>query len=151
MKTLNYSIFINASKEKVWNTMLEDATYRAWTAPFNPAGSSFKGNWDKGSIIHFIGVDAKTGKEDGGMYSEVAENKLHEYVSLKHLGEIKDGVEVPWEKPEQIAFENYTFVEKDGGTEVLVEITNMPDEYLGWMNDLWPKALEALKELSENN
>ena len=34
MDKLNFSIIINASKEKVWNTMLEDKTYRQWTEAF---------------------------------------------------------------------------------------------------------------------
>lgn len=149
MQNINFSIVINAPREKVWDTMLGDATYREWTKPFNPAGSSFRGDWSKGSKILFIGVDEKTGKEDSGMYSEVADNRPYEYVSVKHLGELKDGVETPWPNPDQVGFENYTFRDKDGGTEVFVELTNMPDEWVGMMNESWPTALEKLKEIAE--
>lgn len=149
MQTLHFSIVINAPREKVWDTMLEDATYREWTSAFNPAGSYFKGDWNKGSKILFIGVDPETGKEDGGMFAEIAENKPHEFVSIKHLGEIKDGAEVPWPDPEQAGFENYTLKDTADGTEVSVEITNIPDEWKQMMNDMWPKALEKLKEIAE--
>lgn len=43
MKTLNYSINIKASKEKVWDIMLSDKTYREWTKVFNPT-SHFEGD-----------------------------------------------------------------------------------------------------------
>ncbi len=149
MNTLNFSIVINAPREKVWNTMLEDATYREWTAPFNPAGSRFEGSWEKGSKIRFLGVNPETGREEGGMYSEIAESKPYEFVSIKHLGEIKaDGTEAPWESAGD-GFENYTLVEKDGQTEVIVDIIGIPDEYKQDMSDMWPKALEKLKALAE--
>lgn len=38
---LHFTITINAPKEKVWDTMLQDTTFREWTAPFNPNGSSW--------------------------------------------------------------------------------------------------------------
>ncbi len=34
MSKLNFSIVIDAPKEKVWDTMLEDKTYRIWTEAF---------------------------------------------------------------------------------------------------------------------
>jgi hypothetical protein len=91
MQKLNFSIVINAPKEKVWKTMLEDATYRLWTTPFSE-GSYYKGDWSKGSKIIFLGPNPETGKE-GGMVSRIAENKLYEYISIEHLGIINDGVE----------------------------------------------------------
>ena len=64
MKKLHCSIEINAPVKKVWDTMLEDATYRQWTGAFNP-GSFYKGSWEKGSKILFLGPDPNTGKEGG--------------------------------------------------------------------------------------
>jgi len=144
-------MFINAPREKVWNAMLSDVTYREWTAPFNPAGSGsrFEGSWEKGSKIKFLGVNEETGKEEGGVYAEIADNRLYEFVSIKHLGEVKDGVEAAWPDPEQAGFENYTLTEKDGGTEVSVGLKNIPDDWVEMMNDSWPKALEKLKEIAE--
>lgn len=149
MHKLIFSIIINAHKEKVWNTMLEDKTYRIWTEPFNP-GSYYKGDWSKGSKILFLGPDPETGKE-GGMVSRIAENKLYEFISIEHLGIVKDGVEdttsehaTKWAP----AFENYTFKEKNSTTEVLVDI-DINDEYKAVFEDMWPKALQKLKELAE--
>lgn len=146
MNTLNYSIFINADKEKVWNTMLEDATYRQWTKAFNET-SHYVGDWSEGSKIHFLGTD-ENGDNLGGMVSEIAKNIPFEYVSIKHLGIIENGVEKPYDE-NTVGFENYSFTEKDGGTQLDVELTNLPVEYQDMMNEMWPKALDILKEISE--
>ena len=45
--------------------------------------------------------------------------------------------------------ENYTLEDKDGGTEVIIDLLNLPEEYKDMFNDMWPKALEKLKEISE--
>ena len=146
MNTLNFSIFINAPKEKVWPTMLGDVTYRQWTKPFNET-SYYEGDWSEGSKILFLGTD-KDGKNEGGMVSRVVRNIPFEYVSIQHLGMIENGVEKPWEEAGE-GFENYTLTEEDGGTQLDIELTNLPDEYVEMMNTMWPKALEVLKTLAE--
>ncbi|MES3004832.1 MAG: SRPBCC domain-containing protein [Patescibacteria group bacterium] len=149
MQKLHFSIFINAPREKVWNTMLDDATYRIWTTPFCP-GSFYEGSWEQGSEIKFFGPD-ETGKVTDGMYSKIAENRLHEFVSIAHLGMIKNGeVVTTGEEIEKWvgAHENYTFVDKDGGTEVSVDL-DITDEYKDAFTEMWNKALVILKELAE--
>lgn len=149
MNKLNFSIVINSPKEKVWNTMLEDATYRQWTRAFNE-GSYYKGDWSKGSKMLFLGPDPNTGKK-GGMVSRIKENRLHEYISIEHLGIVHDGIEDTTSdavKPWAGSLENYTFKEADGKTELLVDI-DINDEYKEIFNDMWPRALQKLKELAE--
>lgn len=145
-QTLNFNIFINAPREKVWDTMLGEETYPKWTSVFNPT-SHFVGDWSLGSKMLFIGSDEQTGKE-GGMVSRIAENRKPEYMSIEHLGEYKDGVEQLWDA-EKNAFENYKFVDKDGGTELQVEMTNVPTEWADMFNGMWPDSLQALKKLCE--
>jgi uncharacterized protein YndB with AHSA1/START domain len=149
MNKLNFSIFINAPREKVWNTMLEDQTYREWTKAFDPS-SHFKGSWEEGSKILFVGSD-ENGAGENGMVSRIKENRLHEYVSIEHLGILKDGVEdttseeaTKWAP----AYENYTFIEKDGGTELRID-ADIDDQYKEMFEGMWPKALENLKEIAE--
>lgn len=144
MNKLHFSIFINAPKEKVWNTMLEDATYREWTKPFNET-SYYEGDWSEGSKMYFLGIDKDSGNK-GGMISRIAKNIPFEYVSIQHLGVLENGVEKPWEGE---GFENYAFTEKDSGTQVDVELTNIPDEYMEMMHAMWPKSLDVLKSLAE--
>ena len=150
MLKLNFSIKIKASKEKVWNTMLEDKTYRIWTDPFMP-GSYYKGDWNKGSKILFL---AHGGKGEMGMVSRIKENQKYKFISIEHLGAVQNGIEDTTSDEAKIwsgALENYTFKEKDGSTELLIDLTgNIKDEYKEMFEGMWPKALQKLKELAES-
>lgn len=151
MTTHHYSIHINAPREKVWDTMLTQDTYREWTNVFNE-GSRFEGTWEQGSKILFLGPDPETGKE-GGMVSRIKENRPHEFVSIEHLGILKDGVEdTTSDEAKQFApaFENYTLTEKDGGTEVNVDI-DVAEVFAEFSQETWPKALLKIKEISERS
>lgn len=151
MKKLHFSIDINAPREKVWHTMLDQDSYREWTTAFSP-GSYYKGDWNKGSKMIFLGPDPVTGKE-GGMVTRIAESRPNEFVSIEYVGIIKDGKEdttsheaSKW----QPAFENYTFKEHEGGTELLIDI-DVADEFAEEFNKMWPKALQDLKKLAEKS
>lgn len=150
MEKLTFSTVINAPREKVWHAMLDDVTYRQWTKPFNE-GSRYVGTWETGSEMRFIGVD-ESGKEFGGMYSKIKEARPYEFVSIEHLGMISETGAIDTTSEEvkkwSPAFENYTFSEKDGGTEVLAELT-VPAEWKDMFTDTWPKALAILKEIAE--
>jgi uncharacterized protein YndB with AHSA1/START domain len=148
MQKLNFSIDINAPKEKVWNTMLEDESYRLWTEPFMP-GSHYVGDWNEGSKILFLGPGQNG--EMGGMVSRIKENKLYEFISIEHLGIVQDGKEDTTSEAVKGwagALENYSFAENDGVTTVAVEMDSN-EEYAEMFNGMWPKALQKLKELSE--
>lgn len=148
MHKLHFSITINATKEKVWNTMLGEDTYRTWTDVFMP-GSHYIGSWDKGSKIQFLAPE-KTGKMSG-MVSRIRENRLYEYLSIEHLGVVKDGKEDMSSealKGWSGARENYTFKKTDGATELSVDM-DTTDEDRDMFQNLWPKALQKLKELAE--
>jgi uncharacterized protein YndB with AHSA1/START domain len=148
MEKLNFSITINAPKEKVWSTMLGEDTYREWTEVFMP-GSHYVGDWNEGSKILFL-APGETG-ETGGMVSRIKENRKFEFISIEHLGFVQDGKEDTTSEEVKSwagALENYTFKEKEGSTEVLVEMDTV-EEYKEMFLDTWPKALEKLKELAE--
>ncbi len=156
MKKLQYKVNINAPVSKVYDFMLginSKATYEQWTALFNPT-SSYEGSWDKGSKILFVGTDEKG--EKGGMVSRIAENILNRFVSIQHYGLIKADQEIT-EGPEvekwANGFENYTFEEISGpdgtqGTSVTVDLDTTED-FLDYMNQTYPKALDKLKEICE--
>lgn len=145
MANQKFSIFIKAPKEKVWDVMLSDESYREWTKAFNGT-SRFEGDWSEGSKMLFIGLDEKTG-EEGGMASRVKENKLHEFISLEHYAILNGGVEEPWAGG--TAYENYSFNDEDGGTDLRVELIGIPGEYAPMFEEMWPKALQSLKEICE--
>lgn len=148
MDRLKFSMVIDAPKEKVWRTMLDEDTYRVWTEVFMP-GSHYIGDWSKGSKILFL-APGETG-ELSGMVSRIKENRLYEYLSIEHFGVVQNGKEdTSSEAVKQWAgaLENYTFKEKEGRTEVLVDL-DTADEYKEMFQGIWPKALQKLKELAE--
>ncbi|MEI9912588.1 MAG: hypothetical protein WDO71_24875 [Bacteroidota bacterium] len=86
------------------------------------------------------------------MVSTVAANRANEYMSFKHLGEVKDGVEdTTSEKIKEWAgsTENYTLTETGGVTELSIDM-DITDEFKDMFMDMWPKALKLVKDLSEN-
>jgi uncharacterized protein YndB with AHSA1/START domain len=143
-----YEIQINAPREKVWKTMLEDATYREWTMPFGEGVSNtsyFEGGWSKGSQMKFL---ASPGN---GMIAQIVEHIPGEFISIQHLGMIENGVidtESDAVKAWTPAFENYTLTEVDGGTKVTVDI-DVHETYAEMFDDKWPKALQLVKEIAE--
>ncbi|HET8753896.1 MAG TPA: SRPBCC domain-containing protein, partial [Salinimicrobium sp.] len=116
----------------------------------NPT-STYSGSWDKGSKMQFIGTDENG--EKGGMVSEIVDNIPNRFVSIRHYGLLKENVEItdgPEVEKWANGFENYTFEEKDGTTLVTVELDTAED-FLDYMNETYPKALDKLKEICEND
>jgi hypothetical protein len=151
MKRVQFIVKINAPKNKVYDLMLgisKKLTYEQWTALFNPT-SSYEGNWNKGSKMLFVGTDENG--EKGGLVSEIMENIINQFISIRHYGlvkaneEITEGTEVEkWAN----GFENYTFEENNETTTVTVDLDTTED-FLDYMNETYPKALEKLKEICE--
>jgi uncharacterized protein YndB with AHSA1/START domain len=148
MHKLYFSIVINASKEKVWNTMLDRDTYRLWTDVFAP-GSDYVGNWSKGSMMLF-GPEG-TGAVSG-MVSRIKENRPYEYISIEHIGMVQNGKEETSSEAMKGwagALENYTFKEMGDRTEVLVDVDTANEESEEMFQTTWPRALQKLKQLAE--
>jgi len=145
MEKLKFSIEIKAPKEKVWKVLWDDDTYRKWTSVFSE-GSYAVTDWKEGSKVLFLGG------EGNGMYSVIAQAKPNEFMSFKHLGVIKNGVEQPLDEESKKwsgALENYSLEEKNGLTEMKVEM-DIAEEHKSYFNEAFPKALQKVKELSEN-
>lgn len=151
MHKLKFSISINAPANKVYDTMLgisKKSTYEQWTALFNPT-STYEGSWNKGSKILFIGIDENG--EKGGMVSTIIENIPYQLVSIQHYGLLKANEEIttgPEVEKWANGFENYTFTENNDTTTVTVNI-DITEEFLTYMNETYPKALNKLKEICE--
>ena len=149
MDKLHKSIFINAPRERVWDVMLAQDSYRQWTSAFHE-GSYYKGDWNKGSKILFLGPGSD-GSGEGGMVSRIADNRLHEFISIEHLGIVQNGVEDTESaeaKKWAPAYENYTFVSKDGGTELSVDMDTEEKQKQNF-ETMWDRALARLKEIAE--
>jgi uncharacterized protein YndB with AHSA1/START domain len=146
---LHWEIDIDAPPYKVWEAMLGDEGYREWTRTFAP-DSHFDGNWSEGSRILFLGSDEHG--RIGGMVARIREIRPTEFVSIEHIGMVSEGVEDTTSEQVQAwagAREEYTLRERDGGgTTVLVELDTAEGERDS-MQELWPKALDVLREVAE--
>ena len=146
MERKEFTIDINAPREKVWDVLWQDDSYRKWTSVFSE-GSHAETDWKKGSKVLFL--DCK----GSGMIAKIAENIPNEYMSIQHLGMLNDGVE-DFEsakvKEWAGALENYTLENKDGKTHLVVDM-DIAEEYKDYFANTWPKALDKVKELAEKN
>jgi hypothetical protein len=145
MKKLYFNIEIDASPAQVYKTMINADSYRLWTSSFCE-GSYFEGSWSTNDKIQFLSP------EGGGMYSEIAKNIPNEYISIRHLGMIKDGIidtESNDVKGWANALENYTFKQNGNKTELLIDI-DITEEHEEYMNEAWPRALSILKMICES-
>lgn len=142
MKRLEFTARINAPRERVWHTMLDDATYRDWTRAFSE-GSYFEGDWSEGSVMRFLGPDGQ-----GGLAHRVRECRPFERVAMTVIGVIENGAvkQAPGEWTG--AIEEYTLRDAGDQTELHVAV-DTAEQYAGMMNDGWNKALARLKELAE--
>lgn len=151
MNKLQYTVKINAPVEKVFDIMLgisNKSTYEQWTALFNPS-STYEGNWSKGSKMLFIGFDEQG--EKNGMVSEIMDHVINQYISIRHYGLVHANVEItsgPEVEKWANGFENYSFKQENGTTTVIVDI-DLSEDFLDYMNECYPKALDKLKALCE--
>lgn len=144
MKTLNFTTKINAPKEKVWNILWDDANYRKWTKVFME-GSYAVSDWKEGSKVLFLSPEGE------GMFSRIEKKIPNELMSFKHLGVVKDKMEQPETEETKKwsgAMENYSLKEKDGITELTVDLDTIED-HEKYFSETFPKALDAVKDLAE--
>lgn len=145
IKKLVFNQEINASAENVWNKMWNKESYTDWTMPFC-AGTYFTGEIEIGSRIHFIAPSFD------GMYSDVFYLIPNKLIIFKHLGNLKDLKELSIDAETERwtgSFETCKLNEENGITTVTAEIDCVP-EYIEYMNDKFPLALQELKKISEN-
>jgi uncharacterized protein YndB with AHSA1/START domain len=140
LQRLQFSIDINAPRGRVWDVLWNDATYRDWTSAFS-ASSYAVSDWDQGSRIQFLDGSGS------GMVALIETKRPPEFMSFRHIAEIKDGQEQPpagWTG----AHENYTLTERGSGTLLTVDL-DAPAEYREMFDAAFPKALQRVKTLAE--
>lgn len=145
MKKLEYKIIINAPRQAVWETMLDQETYKQWVDAAWPS-SYYEGEWKEGSNLRFITADGS------GTLATLIKHKSYELSYAKHIALLNPGGAEDRESEVAKGWigttEMYTFTEKKGVTELNVEINTNPD-WAEMFNDGWPKALAKLKEICE--
>lgn len=144
-KRIQFSVTIKAPVATVWRLMMSAESYKRWASAF-AEGTYFEGSWEQGAKIKFLSPPA-----GDGMVAEIAQNRKDEFISIRHLGMIANGIEDTTSESVRAwapAYENYTFVGVPEGTKLVIEM-DVLGEWEQYMNDAWPKALALLKQLSE--
>ncbi len=151
MKTLHFETVIDATPQKVWDTMLGKETYPKWVDAAWP-GSTYKGEWKQGAKIRFTGDDGSGGDTAGGTLGEVLALDPYSKVEIEHIAVLLDGGgedrESDMAKLWIGSTETYTFAPDNGSTKLDVELS-IPAEWVDEFEGGWPKAIEALKQLAE--
>ena len=144
MTDLEFSIDVGAPVVRVWDCMFDPLAYRDWTSAF-AEGSYFEGSWATGRRLRFLDP------RGFGMEAIVDENRLHEVVALRLVGEIKDGRPLPDSRlHKEPAHERYVFSPTPtGGTRLVVHLQGW-DGFLDFLKATWPQALQRLKALAES-
>ena len=139
MKFLEFEIQINATPEKVWETLFTQDSYKKWASAMNE-GTYFEGNWEVGSIMKFLDP------QNNGMYNLVTENIRFKVLGMKHLGWILKGELSPqnWEDSTL----NYILEPSENGT-LLKGTVNSLDEFVEFFNSKYPQNFENIKRLAE--
>jgi hypothetical protein len=143
MKELQFVIEINAPKEKVWDTLWQDETFRERAGLIDP-GTYMVGDLQEDSEVQFISA------ENGyGVTSLVAKLIPGEFLLLKHQADTQGSGEQEREKEWTGGKESYLLEEKDGVT-TLTAAFDVPSELENYFKDNYPKALEKIKTLTES-
>lgn len=142
MKEIQFSIEINASRERVWATLWEDITFRDW-ANIIDEGTYMKGVMKEGNEIQFI-----SSASGYGVTSRIEKLNPNEFVLFRHGADTKESGQKEREKEWTGGTESYSLTEKNGVTTLIVK-TDVPQEQEETFNTRLPKALERIKTLAE--
>jgi uncharacterized protein YndB with AHSA1/START domain len=142
MKELQFSIAINASTQKVWDTLWQDETLREWAGIIDP-GTYMVGDLKEGNEVQFIS------SENGyGVTSLVEKLVVGEFLLLRHRADTQDEGQRERENEWTGGEEKYALTEKDGVTTLSVSF-GVPPELEEYFETNYPKALERVRVLAE--
>ena len=142
MKDMQFSIEIKAPKERVWDTLWQDETFRDWANIIDPE-TYMVGELKEGHEIQFI-----SGDSGYGVTSLVEKLVPGEYLLLKHHADTQEEGKREREKEWTGGGERYSLVNQDGTT-TLTTVFDVPSELEDYFQVAYPKALERIKVLAE--
>lgn len=143
MKEMQFSTEIHAPKEKVWETLWQDETFRQWASIIDP-GTYMVGELKEGSEVQFISA------ENGyGVTSLVEKVVANDFLLLRHHADTQDSGERERADEWSGGTESYRLAEKDDTTTLTVAF-DVPPELEEYFTVNYPKALEQVKILAED-
>lgn len=142
MQKHHFSIKIKAPRERVWNILWGDKTFRDWASIIDEE-TYMVGELKEGSKVQFI-----SSASGYGVTSLVEKLTQNELVLFRQLADTKDSGKKEREKEWAGGTECYSLAENDSATILTVDI-DVPPEQEETFKDLMPKALERVKNLAE--
>jgi len=144
MQKQQFSIEIKASRERVWNTLWEDKTFRNWGNIIDE-GQYMVGEIKEGNEVQFI-----SSSSGYGVTSLIEKLVPNEFVSFRQMADTKDSGESKREKEWTGGEESYSLAEHDSVTTLTVDI-DVPSGLEEMFKDRFPKALERIKFIAEKD
>jgi uncharacterized protein YndB with AHSA1/START domain len=142
MKEMQFSIEVNATRQRVWDTLWQDETFREWASIIDPE-TYMVGDLKEGNEIQFI--SAASGY---GVTSLVVKLVAGEFLLLRHHADTQEEGKREREEQWTGSEESYSLAEKDGTTTLTVAF-DVPPELEEEFKVNYPKALERVKLLAE--
>lgn len=142
MNEMQFSIAIHATKEKVWETLWQDETFRDWASVIDPQ-TYMVGELKEGNEVQFI--SAANGYGVTSMAEKVVPSQ---YLLLRHHADTQEVGKRERANEWTGGTESYTLAEKDGTTTLTVAF-GVPPELEEYFKVNYPKALERVKVLAE--
>lgn len=142
MKEMQFLVEIHATKEKVWETLWQDETFRQWASIIDP-GTYMLGDLKEGNEVQFISA------ENGyGVTSLVEKLTPGEFLLLRHHADTQEAGKRERDNEWTGGEESYILTEKDGITTLAV-VFGVPPQMEEYFTINYPKALEQVKVLAE--
>lgn len=139
---MQFTVEIKASKDKVWDTLWADATFREWASIIDP-GTYMVGELKEGSEVQFIS------SENGyGVTSLVDTLVINEFLRLKHQADTQETGTLDRKKEWTGGEESYSLTESNGTTTLTIAF-DVPPELENYFRENYPAAMERIKALAE--
>lgn len=142
MKELQFSIEINATKVRVWDTLWQDETFRQWASIIDP-GTYMEGVLKEGNEVQFI-----SSVNGYGVTSLVEKLVAGKFLLLRHRADTQEDGKRERAQEWTGGEESYSLREKDGITTLTVAF-DVPPELEEYFKVNYPKALARVKVLAE--
>lgn len=144
MKNMRHSVEINASKEKIWETLWSDQTLQDWMSIIDE-GTYMEGDLQEGNEVSFMSASGY------GVSSKVEKLIPYKHVSFRQTADIKIGKDGAIEKRNKQwtgSLESYDLEESNGKT-TLSLTQDVPLELVEYFEAKLPQALDRVKVLAE--
>lgn len=148
MTTIQKSVQIKASRERIWDVLFNQETFRDWGKAFHP-DSYYEGTFAEGELVRFLGPTDEDGA--AGMEVRVVEHVPGVRSRFEFSGTISGG---------KVLYEGESYDEWSGISEgyeltgesepFTLSIRNkVPSKYEEMFSEMWDVALARIKEIAE--